>query len=164
GDAIALLTGDALIASAAELLATYPSAGTILNSAFGFKGVTGGQALELDGSDMPSDILTVYYYKTAKLFEAAVVSALINTNASIDDMKSACEYCYCIGIAFQISDDLADSESDDGSFVKAVGVDKAREIISAILSGARAAAAKLSKEVPFLKDFVDFLTVLQTER
>ena len=117
GEANALLAGDALQALAFEVLAGARPADRLvleLAHAAGSTGVVGGQVEDLAASSGKVDEATVKYihqHKTADLFGAAVRMGALVGGARAADLKALTEYARCLGLAFQIVDDVLDGAS-----------------------------------------------------
>jgi farnesyl diphosphate synthase len=137
-EATAILAGDALQALAFQVLAHDPSiavpAGNrlamidTLAAASGSFGMVGGQAIDLDAVgkqlDLPS-LENMHIRKTGALIRASVKLA---TQAKAPEDSAAADrldhYAKCIGLAFQIKDDILDEESDTQTLGKTQGKDR----------------------------------------
>ena len=114
GEANALLAGDALQALAFEVLAGARPADRLvleLARAAGSAGVVGGQVEDLAADPEKVDEATVRYihqHKTADLFGAAVRMGALAGGAPTADLKALAGYARCLGLAFQIVDDVLD--------------------------------------------------------
>ena len=138
GEAVAVLAGDALLASAFEHLARangYDAdelLGAVrdLSHAAGSLQLVGGQADDLSvGERMPDaeEVEGVHLRKTAALMNAAVVGGARLGGASGDDLRRFEEFGLRLGVAFQIADDLLDREDDEPcSSVRVLGEAGAR--------------------------------------
>jgi len=114
-----------------------------LAKAVGIHGMVGGQFVDLKFSNESMEYSTLDYihnHKTASLFVAAGFTAASIADASPVEIKAIETYARNLGFAFQILDDLLDSEGttddlgkptkiDKGSFAILHGVDKSKEII-----------------------------------
>jgi len=137
-EATAILAGDALQALAFHVLAHDPSIAVppeqriamieTLAAASGSFGMVGGQAIDLDAVgatlDLPS-LENMHIRKTGALIRASVKLA---TQAKVPQDSAASDkldhYAKCIGLAFQIKDDILDEESDTQTLGKTQGKDR----------------------------------------
>jgi geranylgeranyl pyrophosphate synthase len=131
GEAMAILAGDSLQTTAFTILAEYPSQLTaaqriqmvrILSYASGQQGMAAGQALDILGAAATlEDLQQLHYLKTGALLSAAV--HLGAAAAHVEKHTPLENYAYCLGLAFQIQDDLLDVESDTATLGKPQGLD-----------------------------------------
>jgi geranylgeranyl diphosphate synthase type II len=126
-EATAILVGDTLHTLAFEVLATDKSLlidGSVrvemlatLAKAGGYYGMAGGQALDLSADAQQSMTLeqleTLHLQKTGALIRAAVrLGALASQVTDNFYLAKLDEFARCVGLAFQIQDDILDIESD----------------------------------------------------
>lgn len=129
GEAIAILTGDALLNLAFETMSkailTYSKtiedykkntlAMNEIGKCSGVHGMIGGQVVDLLGSqeNMEEDkLLFMYQLKTAALIQCSIVSGAILAGARGEDVETLREFGLKLGLAYQIRDDLLDMEED----------------------------------------------------
>jgi farnesyl diphosphate synthase len=136
-EATALLAGDALQTLAfgvlAEDEANAPTARiqmvARLAQASGAAGMLGGQALDLASEGRRLDLAAlknIHSHKTGALIRAAVAMAPIAADTpEADAIEALDRYAACIGLAFQVQDDLLDVEGDTAVIGKASGADAA---------------------------------------
>lgn len=141
GEAVAILSGDALLTQAFILLSSPFLASNIppvrlleviheLASAAGSRGMVGGQVVDMEAegkSDL--DIATVQYihtHKTGALIKASVKCGAILGGAEERDLASIVRYGEAIGLAFQITDDILDIEGNSAELGKSSGSDQNR--------------------------------------
>jgi farnesyl diphosphate synthase len=137
-EATAILTGDALQALAFEILANDPTIKvdaksrlkmiTTLTKASGSQGMVGGQAIDLEsvGTQLTlPELENMHIHKTGALIRASVNMAAL-TKADIDPViaKKLDHYAKCIGLSFQVKDDILDEESDTATLGKTQGKDQ----------------------------------------
>ena len=137
-EATAILAGDALQALAFEILANDPSITaapearlkmiTALAKASGSLGMVGGQAIDLAsvGTKLSlPELENMHIHKTGALIRASVTLATL-AKADIDATVAAKldHYAKCIGLSFQVKDDILDEESDTITLGKTQGKDK----------------------------------------
>jgi len=140
GEAMAILAGDALQALAFEVLAAdsaQPDAGIhvemlrTLAAACGAHGMAGGQAFDLAAVGVHLDaaeLERMHVHKTGALIRASVRLGALGAGCRDQDLLEALErYGHCIGLAFQIRDDIIDVESDSATLGKTAGKDAANE-------------------------------------
>jgi geranylgeranyl pyrophosphate synthase len=133
-EATAILAGDALLTLAFEGLAHAgggPGAIALLAEAAGSRGMVGGQVMDLafEATRPDRDALErMFARKTGALIGAAVTMPVADAYAPEHPVRAALdEYGRCIGIAFQIVDDLLDIEGSTEEIGKPAGSDSAHE-------------------------------------
>ncbi len=139
-EATAILVGDALQSLAFQLLAKpIPALSEeiqlrmvqLLAEAAGPKGMVGGQALdfELTGQSIDLDTLeTMHKSKTGAIIRASVqLGALCKPSVSAEQLSALDEYGECIGLAFQIQDDILDVTAETKILGKPKGSDERLE-------------------------------------
>ncbi len=137
GDAMALLAGDALQCFAIEILShqcennaealTHLKMIATISSASGSTGMAGGQAIDLAsvGKSLSKEELEqMHRLKTGALIEASVCVGAIAGQCDENTLEKIKQYAQCIGLAFQIRDDLLDIESDTETLGKPQGSDQ----------------------------------------
>lgn len=137
-EATAILAGDALQTRAFEILSNDPVAQqnpTLilqmiqrLAQASGASGMVGGQAFDLDSTGKQlslNELKQMHHHKTGALISASVLlGALASGKASSEQLNALQKYAACIGLAFQIKDDILDVESDTQTLGKQQGADQ----------------------------------------
>ncbi len=121
-EATAILSGDALLTLAFEVLAdqeTHPDPHVRIElvrklaEASGPQGMVGGQMLDLIGEHEEFDLGTIsrmQRMKTGKLMAFACEAGAILGKADEPHKKALCNYAYDLGLAFQVTDDILDVE------------------------------------------------------
>lgn len=130
GEANAVLAGDALQALAFEELSKtgieqpYTTSMLIsaLASAVGSMGIIGGQVEDISSESQRSkDINTLYYIhfnKTAQLFKASMRLGAMAGAATPDQLAALTDFGCHLGLAFQLIDDILDSEQDNAGEIR----------------------------------------------
>ena len=137
-EATAILAGDALQALAFEILAHDPSITATaegrlkmiiaLAKASGSQGMVGGQAIDLQSVgtrlNLP-ELENMHIHKTGALIRASVnMATLAKTDIDPNVATKLDHYAKCIGLSFQVKDDILDEESDTATLGKTQGKDK----------------------------------------
>jgi len=134
-EATAILAADALqplafqvIAGAAGLAAKQKvELATLVASACGSLGMTGGQAIDLasHGRSMSeTDLARMHRLKTGALIRASIVSACVLSDERDESMHVAMDlFSQDVGLAFQIRDDILDVEGETDVIGKPAGSD-----------------------------------------
>lgn len=164
-EATAILLGDGLQAQAFELIAgdaglsaeQRVAAIAALAKASGFEGMVGGQSLDMEATDRQlslDQLKAMHALKTGALIRCALELGGIVARASAGELKRLCALGDCIGLAFQVVDDILDVESDSATLGKTQGKDAASNKVTYVsllgLEGAREEAARLRKEADAL--------------
>lgn len=140
GEAIAILAGDALLTEAFDFIAAIGANGRfkaeeILNvirivvKAAGYRGMIGGQVIDLESEGRDVDITTVEYMhirKTGALISASLEVGAILGGGTEQKVAALKRYGHHLGLAFQITDDLLDLEGEAEVMGKTPGSDLAR--------------------------------------
>ena len=138
-EATAILAGDALQSLAFYILAHDPDMVQepssrvkmieVLANASGSRGMAGGQAIDLAHTGKEISLVeleNMHIHKTGALIRASVqLGALSQRNVELDVLEKLDHYGKCIGLAFQIQDDILDVESDTQTLGKTQGADMA---------------------------------------
>ena len=169
-EATAILAGDALLSLAYQVLVETPGPGpqvklTMLKHllvASGAHGLVGGQALDIDAVGQPIDLPhleQIHIHKTGLLIRACVrLGMLCAPSVPAQAEQHLDRYAKCIGLAFQVQDDVLDVVGDTRNTGKQSGKDAAanKPTYPALLGlqGARAMAQRLVQEA--LEELTDF--------
>ena len=134
-EATALLVGDSLQSLAFQLLAQYPLAHdphkqlemvTLLTVAAGSRGMAGGQAMDLaavgKALTLP-ELELMHIHKTGALIRAAVVLGALCGELGAEELAQLDHFAKCIGLAYQVVDDVLDAESSTATLGKTAGKD-----------------------------------------
>lgn len=140
GEAMAILAGDGLLSTAAEIVTGSPlayaddpekmrdhirAAHEIMSRA-GARGMIAGQTADIKGESLEPTAELISYielHKTADLITAPVRAGLMLAGADDDMLERFTLYARDIGVAFQILDDILDIEGDQALLGKTLGKD-----------------------------------------
>jgi geranylgeranyl diphosphate synthase, type II len=146
GEAIAILTGDALLALAFEVLAeSQPAACAVqlvahLGRAAGSRELVGGQVddigLEGAGGSLAA-IVSIHRRKTAALFGFALVGGALSAGAPQARGERLARYAEHYGLAFQAADDLLDGDRSETSLLLVESQDAVRQRVEGHVREAR---------------------------
>lgn len=184
-EATALLVGDSLQSLAFQVLA---EPGLIQNPsrqlemieqlaiAAGSRGMAGGQAIDLDsvGKTLSlSELEFMHIHKTGALIRAAVMlGAYCGDRLDASQIKQLDHFAKCIGLLFQVVDDILDAEAttdtlgktagkdaenNKPTYVSIVGVKQARELVKSIHQDACRTLDKLGTNASRLRQVTDFI-------
>jgi farnesyl diphosphate synthase len=183
-EATAVLAGDALLTFAFEVLAdpathADPQMRCLLISglakASGPLGMVAGQAADMAGGDIGSDLIAVTRMnrlKTGALINFSVDAGAVIGCAREEQRTALNRYAHDVGLAFQMVDDLLDAEGvvrDTGkavgkdksrgkvNFVTVLGIEATRERVGMLASQAKRHLATFGERASVLRDAVDFI-------
>ncbi|MGO1712869.1 MAG: polyprenyl synthetase family protein, partial [Senegalia sp. (in: firmicutes)] len=139
-ESIAILAGDSLLNFAYEIMIdeviknnyskNYIDAMERILKSAGYKGMIGGQVVDILSENKKVDEETLYFIhknKTAELIEASLVAGAIIGEATKEEIQLLNDYGRCIGISFQIRDDILDIIGDSELLGKDIGSDMKRD-------------------------------------
>jgi len=139
GEALAILAGDALQALAFQVLSQDPAMISdsvirmrmlgLLAQAAGSRGLVGGQAIDLAAvgrDDLTlAELENMHIHKTGALIRASVLlGAFSRPEVEPTVLERLDRYAKCIGLAFQIRDDILDVVGDTATLGKTQGADR----------------------------------------
>lgn len=138
GEANAILAGDALQTLAFSILSDAPMPSVAdafrlkmvseLAQASGVAGMCGGQALDLEAEGKQVDLQAlerIHRHKTGALIRSAVrLGALSAGEKGLAALPVLDKYAECIGLAFQVQDDILDVVGDTATLGKRQGADQ----------------------------------------
>jgi len=129
GEAIAVLAGDALCIHAYEILGRYHDTPVVeeISRALGTAGMIGGQVadIESEGQKEVDEAMLrfIHTHKTEALITTSLRTGAIIARADTVSLERITEYGQCIGLAFQIVDDILDITSTTEQLGKDAGSD-----------------------------------------
>ena len=185
-EATALLVGDALQSLAFQLLAESAVAEDpkmqlemvkTLALAAGSRGMAGGQQIDLESTgkalSLP-ELEVMHVHKTGALIRAAVLLGFSCGKSSEGERQKLDKYAKCIGLAFQVVDDVLDydgstatlgktagkdSKQGKPTYVSVMGIARAKEMAEALRGEAHAALAPLGASARRLGELADFIVL-----
>ncbi|CAN1122708.1 Geranylgeranyl pyrophosphate synthase, chloroplastic [Linum perenne] len=163
GEDTAILAGDALLSFSFEHVAAQTPKTVSperivrsiaeLGSSVGAAGLVAGQIVDIasEGEKVSlEDLEYIHIHKTGRLLEAAVVCGAILGGADEESVKKVRKYSRCVGLLFQVVDDILDVTKSSEELGKTAGKDLASDKATYPkllgLDGARKFAAKLVNE------------------
>jgi farnesyl diphosphate synthase len=176
----AILAGDALLTLAFEILSG-PAAHadptiraelvTGLARAAGGAGMAGGQCLDLEADKLGSPaqpsaahVQRLQAMKTGALLRFSCEAGGMLGRADSEQRRALSNYGACIGLAFQIADDLLDIEGNAAAMGKAVGKDAAKATLHAASDAATAKARLATLEAEAVAALASFGPAAETLR
>ncbi|CAN0896649.1 Geranylgeranyl pyrophosphate synthase, chloroplastic [Linum grandiflorum] len=163
GEDTAILAGDALLSFSFEHVAAQTPKTVSpervvrsiaeLGSSVGSAGLVAGQIVDIasEGEKVSLEELEyIHIHKTGRLLEAAVVCGAILGGADEESVKKVRKYSRCVGLLFQVVDDILDVTKSSAELGKTAGKDLATDKATYPkllgLDGARRFAAELVEE------------------
>jgi len=183
-EGIAILVGDALQTMAFDIIMhaeelddhSKVRCAQILTRAAGFHGMCGGQAIDLDATDMRIDLekLTLLHnLKTGALLNACIDFVIaLSPDIPLAHKNALQQYSKAVGLAFQVQDDILDVTSDSvtlgkpsgsdvdlnkSTFPALLGLQEAQLFCETLLDNALTACAKLPYNTQGLQDFAKYI-------
>ena len=183
GEGLAILAGDGLLTYAFQLMTANNKASAqdkldaiqCVAIAAGPEGMVGGQAFDMLSEDkhIPLEELKVLHRgKTGALFNASVELGLILGNADTVTKTALMEYANCLGLLFQITDDIldvtgtieelgktpgSDIRQHKSTYVSLLGLEGAKEQASSVGKQAHEALNSVSYDTSILAALIDYL-------
>jgi farnesyl diphosphate synthase len=185
GDAMALLVGDALQSLAFQLISQDINLRStqkikmlhMLALASGSRGMAGGQAIDLESMGIPltrAELETMHIHKTGALIRAAALLGAYSAYRPNDDkVKAVDHFAKSIGLAFQVVDDILDTEADTqtlgktagkdaqhnkSTYVTILGLSAAKNLADELHANAMAALSFYGREADLLRHLANFIT------
>ncbi|QYJ77877.1 (2E,6E)-farnesyl diphosphate synthase [Shewanella acanthi] len=183
-EATAILAGDALQTLAFEIITeSIPGIRSeqqlamvkVLAKASGYRGMCGGQAIDLASTNKQIDLKALtqlHNLKTGALISCAVELALIVADANQAEAESMRAFAHAIGLAFQVQDDIlditatteelgkpqgSDLESNKSTFPQLLGLEGAQDTAEQLIQEALSALAKLPYNSQLIADFARYI-------
>lgn len=183
-EATAILAGDALQTLAFEIISQESHQLTpmqqlsmvrSLAKASGYRGMCGGQSMDLNATDKQIDLETLkrlHRLKTGALIRCAVELAIIAADITDTQRDLLLEFADAVGLAFQVQDDVldiiasteelgkpqgSDCESNKSTYPKLLGLTGAQETAKSLIDDALSALAKLPYNSQLIAEFARFI-------
>jgi farnesyl diphosphate synthase len=185
-EAMAILAGDALQALSFHILAhgldhSIPTDRRLqmidlLAISSGSRGMAGGQAIDLASVGQTineAELENMHIHKTGALIRASVkLGALCAADVSPDEIDKLDHYAKCIGLAFQITDDILDETGDTEVLGKTQGADRAlnkptypsilgmeasKELTNTLIEDAISSLNSFAEQADSLRDIANYI-------
>ena len=184
-EATAILAGDTLQTLAFESLINNTKSISaevriemlrILTHASGPAGMAGGQALDLDAVGRTvalSDLELIHRYKTGALITASVLLGYLASAQNDSSVRKKLQtYSECVGLAFQVQDDILDVEgtteelgkpqgSDEGlekpTYPNLLGMNEAKKTALRLRDNAIQCLQEIDQDTRTLEEIADFI-------
>ncbi len=162
GEANAILAGDALLTLAFEWLSgIQPAARAVrilreIATAAGVRGMIGGQVADLESSDKKKTLAEhnfISRFKTGALIRVSALTGALAAGATARELKNMIRYGECLGLAFQVTDDILDQDGYCRILNKTQAVRKAARLITKAKKAVEGFGAK-ARPLVFLADFL----------
>lgn len=171
GEANAILTGDALLNLACEIIIDkcleqnnqkYLRAAKKIFNAAGINGMIKGQVLDIESENIninENQLKQIHLNKTSALIRASLEAGIILDDASESLIKKISELGNKIGLAFQIKDDIfdCDEEKNKATYVSMYGLEKTNTIFNNIVHEIYLDIKNLNGNYNFFKDLVKYI-------
>lgn len=185
-EATAMLAGDALQTLAFEALARRAVADDaadqiemlrLLAQAAGSPGMAGGQAIDLESVGKAltlPELELMHIMKTGALIRAAVLLGAHCGRMPQEERDRLDHYAKCVGLAFQVVDDILDAEAptealgktagkdaahNKPTYVSLLGIAQARERAEQLRQDAHTALAPFNERASHLRALADFIVL-----
>jgi farnesyl diphosphate synthase len=186
-EATALLVGDALQSLAFQLLGEYRLADNmaiqldmikLLAAAAGSRGMAGGQAIDLEAVGKMltvPELESMHIHKTGAIIRAAaLLGARCGNGLGEKELAQLDHFAKCIGLAFQVVDDVLDTEAPTATlgktagkdaqqnkptYVSAMGVVRSREFVTELRRDAMRALEGFDERAMRLRQVADFIVL-----
>lgn len=182
GEACAVLAGDALAIRPFQIIAESDLKDKVkvklikeIACSSGVEGMIGGQIIDMENEQRSKiseeNLRIMYALKTGMLIKTSCVMGCIVADATDEQIKNAQEYANCLGLAFQIIDDIldvtgdeeilgkpigSDAEENKTTFVTLYGIDRAKEEAAKLTEKAMEILNKFDNN-EFLKELTKYL-------
>lgn len=185
GEDMGILAGDALLNYAFET-ASHGLVGTnapeaaarafqIFSRKAGVYGMVGGQVVDVErtGQPLTKEILKfIYTLKTGALLESSLMVGAALAGAGESDLETMEQIGRCVGMAFQIQDDIldrtsttqelgkpvhSDEKNEKTTYVSLYGIEKAHKAVEEYSDRALELLDHIQGENPFMRELIGYL-------
>lgn len=182
-ESIALLAGDGLLTEAFKNMIEYSIkhginalyATFIIAKSIDCDSMIGGQVVDIITKNKELNEYTLNYInknKTTALIKASILSAAYLGEAKADEIQKLSEYGHCVGMTFQIIDDILDKTQDTKTlgktansdnrnkkftYVDLYGVEECRRMCEDLSNKAINILKSIDRDVSNLVDFTKFM-------
>lgn len=171
GESTALLAGDCLLTLSFELLAQKFADNSalavqlirLLSQAAGFVGMIGGQAVDIkaktDKLSQIDDLLKMHARKTGAMIRICCEGTALISGAQEKELLLWRKFGEHLGLAFQIKDDLLDSEPEqleEGSIPELIGWDQTKLLLETTQHQAQLILNELGQANCLLKNMLEY--------
>lgn len=178
-EATAILAGDALLTYAFEILSESDTNSDpaircelikIASKAAGFRGMVGGQMIDLESANQNNSeekLLKLHRLKTGKLFMASVEIGSVIGGAKEEERLALRNYADDFGLIFQIKDDLLDHKDfhlqtindleNEASIVEAIGWEEATKRLDFLRERSVSYLKNFGEKARIFEDLIDFV-------
>ncbi|QXK91831.1 polyprenyl synthetase family protein [Neoehrlichia mikurensis] len=167
GEHVAILTGDALLTLAFELISDLRESNYIkckmikaVSQACGYQGMINGQLLDIVSPI--TDLCTIqkmHELKTSKMFSAACELGAILGKASKKETDYLINYGRTLGCAFQIKDDIKDIHQDHqlNNIVNIIGIEESENYMNDLFNQSIEYLKPFTHKANLLSNLVKFI-------
>jgi geranylgeranyl diphosphate synthase type II len=162
GEANAILAGDALQTLAFEWISGIKPAHRAVHAlreitiASGTRGMIGGQVADLEVLPRKKTLAEhdfISRYKTGALIRVSAMAGAIAAGASARQLRAITRYGECLGLAFQVVDDILDKDG----YCRAMSVKAAKAKAVSLIEQSKKAVRMLDSKAQALVFLADFL-------
>lgn len=185
GEGVAILAGDALLNKAFEIVTSYQEdhvspqtvlrAVSMLAASSGTEGMIGGQVVDLqsEGKEISlSELQYLHTLKTGALIRSACTIGALLAGADEGCLQAVDSFALCLGLAFQIQDDIldvegsfealgkpvgSDQQSGKNTYVRLVGLEESKKLVKEYSQKAVDALQQFGSRADFLKELTNTL-------
>ncbi|MFL0268385.1 polyprenyl synthetase family protein [Candidatus Clostridium radicumherbarum] len=183
GEAIAVLSGDALLNEAMNLMFKFClgkddktlKACSLISMASGAEGMIGGQVVDIlsEGRKISyEELLYMHSKKTGALIKASILAGALLGNANADELETLNKFGEKLGLAFQIKDDIlnvigderlvgksihSDEENNKTNFITTFGLNECKKMCSSLTEECLSLLDNIPYDTKDLKDLSIYL-------